>query len=311
MADGASSSAPITEGAARPLIGLGSGLIAYLVLWVGYALIGVAAQGIDVAGGLWVTEALAIALPAFVWVRSAGLRTAPFLLLQRPQARWLVIAVITGLLNQPVVSLLAHLAHTYAPAEWVRDFDAKNAFLDQIFRQRVVVMTLTVTIAAGIGEEIFFRGFLQTALGRRLSPLWAALLSGALFSAIHLDAVGFVGLWEIGLWLAILRWASGSLWVAILGHVINNLVAASSFYFEWQNPSDPPPGWMLVAGALLLLAGAILGNAALRAPSPVLPTEEYQPSGARRVDHARSALLWLVWSLAVLAGLVRLVTLRR
>jgi hypothetical protein len=36
------------------------------VLWIGYLAIGGATQQRDVVGGLWVTEVLAIALPAIV-----------------------------------------------------------------------------------------------------------------------------------------------------------------------------------------------------------------------------------------------------
>ena len=60
------------------------------------------------------------------------------------------------------------------------------------------------------------------------------LVSGALFSALHLDAVGFLGLMEIGILLAALRWWTGSLWASILGHAVNNGIAGERSCWGWK-----------------------------------------------------------------------------
>ena len=304
--------------APRPLLGPWQVAAAYCVLLVGFALIGFASQGADVVAGLWITEALAIALPAVIWLRSAGVRPAGYFGLGAPTWRWVAIAVVTAVLNQPIVALLEQLAHSTLPAAWVLTFDQYTANLEAIFRQRAVGMTLTVVIAAPLGEELFFRGFALPALARRRA-LAAALVSGALFSLMHFNGVGFLGLWEIGVWLAVLRWGSGSLWTAVLGHALNNAIAAGSFLAGLQDPSEPPPLWVLASGAALLLAGSVLGVKVLRAATPVAAVEERvaaeapaakapgQEAGAGpAVDHARSLALWLVWAIACGAGLWQL-----
>ncbi len=82
--------------------------------------------------------------------------------------------------------------------------------------------------AAPLAEEVFFRGFMFAGLRRRL-PLWpAAVMSAALFGAVHLTA-GDIGvavqLTAFGVALAWLYERTGSLWPAIMLHLLNNAIA--------------------------------------------------------------------------------------
>src|SRR5260370_1461407 len=63
-------------------LGWWAALLGYGALWVGMVFIGVPAQMRGIASGLWVTEALAIALPAAVALALAGDRFAPYLCLR-------------------------------------------------------------------------------------------------------------------------------------------------------------------------------------------------------------------------------------
>ena len=302
-----------TASSPRALLGPWQVAGAYAALLLGFALIGLASQGADLVAGLWLTEALAIALPAVIWVRSAGVRPGGYFGLGLPSWRWVAIAAATAALNQPVVALLEHLAHSALPGSWVSTFDQYTANLEAIFRQRALGMTVTVVVAAPLGEELFFRGFALPALARRWPSVAAALVSGALFSLMHFNGVAFLGLWEIGVWLAVLRWGSGSLWTAVLGHALNNAIAAGSFLAGLQDPSAAPPGWVLGSGAVLLAAGAVLGVKVLRAPTPSPAVEEAvgaeagaDPAGSAGVDHARALSLWAVWVVACGVGLYQL-----
>ncbi len=292
---------------------------AYAVLLFGYLAVGVAAQGFNVLGGLWASEGIAIALPAFLWIVAAGVKPGPLLGLASVSWKWIAITVVTALLNQPAVTLLEHLAHSYLFHDWVVAFDQKTAFLENIFLRDFWPMTLTVTIAAPLGEELFFRGyaFPLLAWGGRLdkntlpynTPLAAALISGMLFSAIHFDPIGFIGLAEIGVWLAVLRWGSGSLLAPLLGHALNNAAASLAFRMGWQDPTEVPPTWLLGLGALCLLALAVGAQRVLSGATPV-PARQIAVDGAGgKLRHRRAWPLWLFWGLACSAGLLRVVQL--
>ena len=70
-----------------------------------------------------------------------------------------------------------------------------------------VLLFLLVGIGAPVVEELFYRGLLQRALIKRGLPPWLSVLLGAaLFSAMHLEPLQFVGLFLFGAvsgWLAL------------------------------------------------------------------------------------------------------------
>jgi membrane protease YdiL (CAAX protease family) len=89
---------------------------------------------------------------------------------------------------------------------------------------------LLVAIAAPVSEEVCFRGMLFGGLRERL-PRWAAaLISAAIFGALHavtgLSAVP--PLIAFGLILALLYEKTGSIVPGILLHVLNNSVALAA-----------------------------------------------------------------------------------
>lgn len=92
----------------------------------------------------------------------------------------------------------------------------------------LVVAGLLIVVAAPLSEELFFRGFMFAGL-RRSIPLWpAAVLSAAIWGALHLGG-GNVGVAiQLAIFGVILAWLyerSGTLWAPILAHATNNTIA--------------------------------------------------------------------------------------
>ena len=248
----------------RPAPGAASALFGYCALLLGFFAIGIVTQQRDVIVGLWVTEALAIALPAVIAVRAAGFSPKRYLGLRAPTPKQLVVAAVLALLNQPVVTFLTWVARSLSPPAWVEEFDALQRVLDTVFAQNAAGMIVTVAVAAPLGEELFFRGYALPALAKSWGPVAAVVVTGAMFSALHLNKIGFVGLWEIGIMLALLRLWSGSLWPSILCHAANNALAGAAFLLGWEDPSVPPSPLLLAAGVVLAVLGAVLAVRVLR-----------------------------------------------
>ncbi|TMA20499.1 MAG: CPBP family intramembrane metalloprotease [Deltaproteobacteria bacterium] len=279
-------------------LGAGSAMAAYVALLFGMLVIGAPAQQRGIVSGLWITEALAIALPAAFVLGFAGIQFAPWLGLRRLSLRHALVAAAVAAVNQPVVSFLTWIAHNVLPRGVVEDFDAKQRMLDTVFRMNAMPMLITVTLAAPLGEELFFRGFALPALRRTWGPLAALVVSGALFSLLHMDAVGFIGLMEIGMLLGALRWWSGSLWAAMIGHAVNNGIAGGAFLLGWEDPDVPPPAWVLALGATLFILGLWELARLLRRSVPD-DAEEIAGGPGR----GAAAALGLAWVVAVIWGL--------
>ena len=93
-------------------------------------------------------------------------------------------------------------------------------------------------ILAPVLEELVFRaGLFRLCIwcGRRFGdgfrsaryggfPVAAALVSGAVFAAVHLHAATFLPLWFLGVAFAWLYWKSGTVFSSMLCHFLFNLV---------------------------------------------------------------------------------------
>jgi len=90
---------------------------------------------------------------------------------------------------------------------------------------------LIICVIPAFCEEFFFRGFLQRVLMKWIrDPHVAIFLAAVIFSAFHFDAVMFFPRFLLGALLGYLFYWTGSLWVPMLGHFINNAqYVASSF----------------------------------------------------------------------------------
>ena len=83
---------------------------------------------------------------------------------------------------------------------------------------------ITTVVAAPLGEEIFYRGFLFGGLASW--GFWpAAAVSSGLFALSHLDAATLIPFTLVGITLCWLYWRSGSLWDAIAFHMMFNLLS--------------------------------------------------------------------------------------
>jgi membrane protease YdiL (CAAX protease family) len=95
-----------------------------------------------------------------------------------------------------------------------------------LFEHRLVLPLAgaATVLVAPLAEETFFRGFMFGGL-RRYGLFWAALASGLLFSAVHLNPGGLIPLALVGMLFAWAYSRTGSLWTTIYAHFTFNLVS--------------------------------------------------------------------------------------
>lgn len=93
-----------------------------------------------------------------------------------------------------------------------------------------LVLLFGGAIIAPIVEEVFFRGFVFTGLRGRWNWRRAALVSAALFAIAHVLPTSLFPIFILGLIFAFLYQFSGSIWPAILMHMLTNALALSIAY---------------------------------------------------------------------------------
>lgn len=85
-------------------------------------------------------------------------------------------------------------------------------------------------VIAPVVEELFFRGFIFAGLRGRYSWQWAAVISAALFALLHFTPTALPPIFLLGLVFAWLYQHSGSIWPAILMHMLTNSLALGAAY---------------------------------------------------------------------------------
>jgi hypothetical protein len=97
-----------------------------------------------------------------------------------------------------------------------------------------------ISLFAGIGEELFFRGVLQRLFIKLTKSPWAGIIITAiLFSGFHLQFFGFLPRLFLGVLLGALYWYSGSLWTAMLAHFVYDGLIIVIVYFKPGMVNDP------------------------------------------------------------------------
>ncbi|MGI9628747.1 MAG: CPBP family intramembrane glutamic endopeptidase [Longimicrobiales bacterium] len=141
-----------------------------------------------------------------------------------------VVLLLSGLLFFQVRGVL----HDSAMREVARKtLDSVREYMPRTSREARLFRG--VSISAGLGEEIFYRGFLLWYLGQVMSLPWAILVSSALFGLAHImhGSRATVRSSIMGLVLAGLYVFSGSLWASMILHtavdLANGEVGAAAF----------------------------------------------------------------------------------
>lgn len=112
--------------------------------------------------------------------------------------------------------------------EWARAKEDQLADLTKMltnFRSTTefAIAFLVVAIFAGVCEEFFFRGIIQTELFKGTNNIHVAIWASAfLFSAIHAQFFGFVPRMLLGGLFGYLYFWSGNLLVPMVAHIFNN-----------------------------------------------------------------------------------------
>lgn len=155
---------------------------------------------------------------------------------RRPKQSMIIFVLILSVTLLPVVGLLSAFNQHIMPqegtvAEFMRDMEeAANHILEIVTSQRgtwdLISNLLVFAVLAGICEEFFFQGTLQTLLTQWMkSPHIAILLTALIFSALHFQFYGFIPRFLLGVYLGYLFYWSRSLWLPILAHVLHNALS--------------------------------------------------------------------------------------
>ena len=191
-----------------------------------------------------------------------------------PDFRLFLWTIITLLVGMPLMEFIIQWNESIVfPAglqeteKWMRASETQLAELTKFlldFRSPTDFAIGLIVIAglAALGEELFFRGILQSLFERYLGNHHVAIwLSAAIFSFIHFQFFGFFPRLLLGAFFGYLYVWNRNIWIPIVAHLFNNGWTLSMHYMYQQkqidiNPekmSEITPWWsMLISLALVV-----------------------------------------------------------
>jgi membrane protease YdiL (CAAX protease family) len=225
-------------------------------------------------------------IPSFILVKLYKEKPSEFLHLKKPDPVSVLIGMLSIVFMVPLINVLVewnagmHLPDALQGLEsWMRTSeDAAEKVTERMLvgttALDLVINLIIVAFLAGVGEEFFFRGLLQSlfekafinySLARKgKKPKWA--IHGAIwiiafiFSAIHLQFYGFIPRLLLGAWFGYLLWWSGSIWIPVLAHFTNNALSTVFVYLKNKSAINFNPdkiglneSWWLCLSSILLL----------------------------------------------------------
>ncbi|MGA7720107.1 MAG: CPBP family intramembrane glutamic endopeptidase [Ignavibacteriaceae bacterium] len=93
-----------------------------------------------------------------------------------------------------------------------------------------ILVVVVAAVIPAICEEVMFRGFIQKSFEFKLKPFTSALITAIFFGLYHFNPYALIPLIALGLYFGFAAYLSGSIFVPISLHFINNFMAVI-FYF--------------------------------------------------------------------------------
>lgn len=133
---------------------------------------------------------------------------------------------------------------------------------------------LLIAIIPAMGEEMFFRATIQKIFTEWRKAVWGIWIAAFVFSAIHLQFYGFVPRMLLGAFFGYLYAWSGSLWLPVVAHFVNNAIAVVFYYLKYNGVNLPDIDrvgtgdtlWMgVLSGVMVVVGVVVLKNRLLRA----------------------------------------------
>jgi membrane protease YdiL (CAAX protease family) len=174
------------------------------------------------------------------------------------------LGILTILIAMPFVQWIGELNREIpfptSIAKWISekedsaDLTVKAMLTNQTLKDLLLNLFFIAGLAA-VGEELLFRGILQRLFIKHFRSPWVGIFIAAfLFSALHMQFLGFFPRFILGIIMGAAYWYSGSLWIAILTHFLYDGLLVTLTYFNPSMLNETAP---VVSSSALMVSGLI------------------------------------------------------
>lgn len=205
-----------------PEIALGIGVAVALLLLTPLIIVLVPEGDPQLLGLVLMSWSVVVPFGGFAAAMLIRIRSWAAFGVRRTTWRWMLAAValgigaflVKGLVNMAVIAIVGVDANAQVPY-----YDAADSGLLPL-----IATIVTISLLVPLGEEFLFRGVLMRGL-LRYGAVIAVVVSSVVFAVFHGVNMALPSALVVGLVAAEVVRRSGSVWPAVVIHVINNLAA--------------------------------------------------------------------------------------
>lgn len=137
--------------------------------------------------------------------------------------------------------------------------DTMEALMQMDHPGALLVNICLFALLPALGEELLFRGvILRLTFNSTRNIHFAIFISAAIFSMAHADVYNFLPIMLAGVLLGYIYYLTGSIWLSILAHFLNNGLQIAALYLSQHQAVAAEAGkleqypWYIIAGSVLL-----------------------------------------------------------
>jgi uncharacterized protein len=187
---------------------------------------------------------------------------------------FLVLIILVASL--PIIDLLAsfnswlHLPKSLSDVQDYIDKTSKNyqtiteSFMKVTTIKGLAVNLVVMAIIPALGEELLFRGIFQRIFSNWARNVhWGIMITAFIFSVVHFEFYGFLPRLAFGVMFGYFLLWSGSIWLPILAHFINNSISVVLYYLianGMVNKKIADVGAISDRLPLIIISGLFLGT---------------------------------------------------
>jgi len=214
-------------------------------------------------GGLVVTQAIFLIIPLLYSWYLKNDRQKLFAV-KIPKFRHLLGALIAWAGIFLIGILLAYLLAPLMPDSLHAVYKSFAPFMNE----NIIFLWLVIALMPAVGEELMFRGFIFGTLKDKMNLWYAMIITSVIFGIFHMSLIKFFTTFMLGFIIVLAVQASGSIFIGMLIHLVNNSFAI--FVMKYPDEFGKIPFFsnevfsaaelaaIAVVGILLLGAGFIV-----------------------------------------------------
>ena len=264
------------------------GILLFIFCIVGIIMFSLLAMGVCMAAGIDLesktglqiqtasTQIGGFLLPALLFRRVFGGNSVTHFNLNKPKLTHVILTILLAIAALGIVAYAGEINLKLLEGrgeiiEVLKNLEDQTTQIMMVMLDMKTIGSLLLTIVMvgllpGICEEFLFRGALQSQLAKAFKNVHVAIWTTAIiFSAIHFQFFGFLPRMLLGALFGYVLIYTGSIWMPVLAHFINNSVGVLGYYLA-QNTNliseeqveSTEVSWLIALSSTVIVLAIIL-----------------------------------------------------